>query len=444
VAAPLPPGPKGHFLSGNLPEFGQDALGFLERCAREYGDVFALRLGPRRIVLLNHPDYIEEVLVTSSRNFTKHFAKRYNSLVLGNGLLSSEGDFWLRQRRMAQPAFNRGSIAPYAPVMVAYTERMLETWREGETRDLHVEMMQLALGIVAKTLFDADVAGDARDVGVALDTALESFLARLNSVFALPPRLPTPKNLRLWRAVRRLDEVIYGFIKQRRASGEDRGDLLSLLLHAHDEDDGSQMTDRQLRDEAMTLFLAGYETTALALSWTGYLLARHPEVDARLAAELQGLLGGRSPTVADYPRLKYTEKVITESMRLYPPAYVVGRQPINDFLVGGYRIPAGRTIWLSQWLVHHDPRFFDEPGKFNPDRWTETMVQRLPKYAYFPFGGGPRICIGNSFAMMEMILVLATVGQKFRFTLAPGEVVRPRPSFTLRPDHGVKVVLSRR
>jgi cytochrome P450 len=395
-------------------------------------------------MLVSHPDAIEDVLVTKARNFTKHFALRMNSMILANGLLTSEGDFWLRQRRLIQPAFSRDRIAGYGAIMVAYAERMAGQWRDGEMRDVHAEMMRLTLEIVAKALFDADVGSEAFAVGESMEVALDAFLSRLFSLLPLPRWVPTPRNVRLKRAVRRLDEIIYGLIEQRRKSGEDRGDLLSRLLLARDEDDGSRMTDKQLRDELMTLFLAGHETTAIAMSWTWYLLAQHPEVEAKLVAELQSVLGGRSPTVADLPRLRYAELVMTESMRVFPPVYTIGREPIEDCEVGGYRIPAGTCLLMSQWVMHRRPSYFDEPLQFRPERWQDGLARRLPKYVYFPFGGGPRLCIGNSFALMEAVLLLAALAQRFHFELVPGQEIVPAPSITLRPRNGVRMVLRRR
>jgi cytochrome P450 len=395
-------------------------------------------------LLINHPDLIEDVLVGSSRFYTKHFALRLNPILLGKGLLTSEGGFWLRQRRLVQPAFQRSRIAAYGDVMVSYTQRMLSGWKDGETRDLHAEMMRLTLEIVAKTLFDADVANDAGDVGDALETSLFHFSAQFKSLIKLPMFIPTPGNLRLKQAVKRLDTIIYRFIEQRRASGQDRGDLLSMLLHARDEGDGGQMTDKQLRDEMMTLFLAGHETTAITLAWTFYLLAGHPEVENRLLEELRIVLGGRPPTVADLPRLRYTEWIVMESMRLYPPAYMIGREPIQTVRIGEYDVPSGTTVFMSQWVTHRDPRFFDDPDKFLPERWSSERSKEVPKYAYFPFGGGPRICVGSNFAMMEACLILAAVAQLWHFNLTPGHPVTPLPLMTLRPACGIKGTLTRR
>jgi cytochrome P450 len=419
-------------------------LGFVTRCARTHGDLVAFRLGPRRCVLANHPDLIEQVLVAQARLFIKHFALRINPILLGQGLLTSNGDFWLRQRRLAQPAFSRERVQSYGTVMVDYTERQIAAWRDGEERDIHADMMHLTLAIVAKVLFDADVASDAAEVGEALQVSLDHFSRQFRRLVKLPLFLPTPANLRLKRAVRRLNAIIHRFIEERRAAGVNRGDLLSMLLHARDEDDGSRMTDQQLRDEMMTLFLAGHETTAIAMAWTWYLLATNPEAEARLTRELAMVLGDRPPAVSDLPRMKYTEQVVLESMRLYPPAYMFGREPTQDVVLGGYLIPAGTTVFMAQWVTHRDPRFFDDPDQFMPERWAEERIKSLPKYAYFPFGGGPRICIGNTFAMMEACLILATIARKWRFSLKPGHRVEPQPLMTLRPAFGIKGTVQRR
>jgi cytochrome P450 len=436
-----PPGPKGHWLSGNLLEFRRDRLDFLTRCVREHGDIVKLRFAHRPIYLVSHPDLIEEVLVTHSKHFSKHFGLRMNPLVLGQGLLTSDGDFWRRQRRLIQPVFNRGRIMSYAPTMVAITERLIGTWKADETRDVHEEMMRLTLEIAAQTLFGAEVGSESHAVMDALAVLQNNFLERFNSLVPPPLWLPTRANLRMRRAIRQLDTLLYRIISQRRESKEDRGDLLSLLLRARDEDDGSGMTDRQVRDEAMTLFLAGHETTALSLSWAWYLLARDEGAQVKLTREVDEVLAGRLPMVADWPRLKYTEMVALEAMRLYPPAYVIGREATADCAIGGYFVPRKMTILMPQWCVQRDPRFFEAPDSFRPERWGEAKIQSLPKFAYFPFGGGPRLCIGNTFAMMEMVLVLATIARKFHFRMQPGATVTPLPTFTLRPVPGVPGVI---
>ena len=404
----------------------------------------ALRLGPKRAFVVNHPDLVEEVLVTHNKCYIKHFALRIAKTTLGNGLLTSEGDFWLRQRRLAQPAFHRERIAGYAATMVDFTERMLATWADGQARDAQDDMMRLTQEIVVKCLFSADVSGRSGEISGLMEESMRCFTARVNTLFKMPDYIPTPLNVRSKRVARRLNDLVYQIIADRRANGEDRGDLLSMLLHAHDEDDGSGMTDRQLRDEVMTLFMAGHETTANTLAWVFYLLANHPEAEAALHAELDDVLGGRALTVADLPRLKVADMVVTETLRVYPTVWIVGREAIEPTEVGGYPVPVGMTVYMSQWVLHRDPRFFDDPEAFRPLRWADGLAKRIPRYAYFPFGGGPRVCIGNTFAQMEAVLLLATIARRYRLKLAPNAVVTPLPTMTLRPERGVHVVLERR
>jgi cytochrome P450 len=437
----IPPGPRGHFLFGHTFRAIGDPLDFPTRCAREYGDLVRLRLGWMVVYLLSHPEHIELVLRGNHRNFRKDRGTRLLAGALGQGLLTSEGDTWRRQRQLAQPAFQLDQIQKYGAVMVAYTERMLQGWKAGEARDVHADMMRLTLDIVARTLFGTSVAGQAETVGRVLDVVM-TYYASVVSLFPWLQWLPTPGNRRYRRAKRDLDAVIYDTIARRRADGPGE-DLLSRLLSLRDEA-GQGMTDRQLRDEVVTLFLAGHETTALALSYSFYLLATHPEAEARLSAELSEVLHGRPPTSADVPRLRYTEWVAKESMRLYPPAPSIGREAINDCEIGGYHVPKGTQIGLMQWIVHRDPRWFDGPAAFKPERWDNDLAKRLPRGAYFPFGDGPRICIGNHFAMMETVLILATVLQRYRLELAPGYRLELFPSITLRPKHGVHVVVRER
>ena len=438
------PGPKGGYFSGSVTHFRRDQLGFYATCAREYGDVVETRMGPYRILLIYHPDAIEELLVTRSRDFVKSPGVRFLRPLLGDGLLLSEGDTWLRQRRLVQPAFHRQRVAGYGDVMSAFAERQVADWKNGDVIEVHGEMMALTQAIVGKTLFDADVSGDAHEVGQAARVLAEDFGARLASFRLMPYWLPTPRNLRSRRAVRRLDQIIHRIIAERRASGEDRGDLLSMLLHAQDGDDGSRMTARQVRDEAMTMFLAGHETTAVALSWTWYLLAQHPAAEACLADELRQVLGGRAPAVADLPRLKYAGMAVTESMRLYPPAYAIGRQAARATEIAGHAVASGDIFIAPAGVVHRDRRWFEEPEAFRPERWAGDLAQRLPRFAYFPFGGGPRQCIGNSFAQMEAVLILATIAQRFRLSLVPGQRITPTPYVTLRPEPGIRMLVARR
>ena len=440
-----PPGPPGHLLVGNLPEFGRDILGYLTGCARTYGDVVSLRLGAWPTLLVSRADLIEEVLAVRYASFRKHsFFFRHVTAIFGNGLLTSEGDFWLRQRRLAAPAFHRERVAAYGEVMVALTGRHLEGWTDGERRDVHREMMALTVQIAARTLFGAEVPQDVvGEVGRAFDVVVEEIAARFRRPFRIPDAVPTPGNLRYTRNVRRLDRLVYAMIAERRRTGADHGDLLSMLLRVQD-DDGTTMTPEQLRDEVITLFLAGHETTALTLSWTFYLLSRHPDACAALEAEADAVLAGRSPGAADLFRLPFTEAVVSEALRLYPPAYVLGREAAEDTEIGGFPAPRGTTVFMSPWVVHRDPRYFEDPEAFRPQRWLDGLAKRLPRCAYLPFGGGPRLCIGQSFAMMEAVLLLATVCQRFRLTLEPDQPITPFASITLRPEGGVWMRLARR
>ena len=440
----LPPGPKGHPILGVMREFNRDTLAFITRC-RDYGDVVRMRFLYVTAYFLFHPDDIEYVLSTNPKNFFKAMSLRSNFFhrLVGNGLLTSEGEIWKRQRRLAQPAFHRQRINSYAQVMVDFTERMMSTWREGEVRDIHRDMMRLTLEIVVRTLFNADVSRESDKVGRVLASIVQPFASQATIKWILDNRLPTPAHRRFHREAKQIDDIVYRFIAERRASGLDQGDLLSMLIQAHDED-GNQMTDKQLRDEVMTLFLAGHETTALTLSWIWYLLAQNPETEQKFHAELTEVLGGRMPTIEDLPRLKYVDMIAREAMRLYPPAYGLGREAIEDCEIGGYHVPRGTQVFMFQWATQRDGRFFDQPDRFYPERWTNDFIERLPKYAYFPFGGGPRFCIGNSFAMMEIVLVLATIGQRFRFGLVSDHSVSLLPAMSLRPKDGIKVVIERR
>jgi cytochrome P450 len=443
--APLvrPPGPRNRGIVGNFPLGSPDPLGLYTQWARQYGDIFYYRAFYRHIYFLNHPDLIEQVLVSDYRHFIKGEALRSNRRIFGNGLLTDEGGSWLRQRHLIQPAFHRDRIESYRSTMVAYAERMIAGWRDGEVRDIHQDMIRLGLEIVAKVLFDVEIKSERDRVETALNTIME---LGSGGRMLLPPllrMLPTPGNMHYRRAARQLDDIVYGLIRQRRSNSQDTDDLLSALLQAQDES-GGVMPDEQLRDEVMTLLLAGHETTAVSLSWAWYLLAQHPEMEKRLWSELREVLNGRSPTTQDLSKLHYTERVVKEVMRLYPPAWAIVRNSLKDCEIGGYRVPAGATLMMSQWVMHRDPRYFEQPERFNPDRWLDERVKGTPKFAYFPFGGGPRTCIGAALATMEVVLVLAAIAQKYQIRVASGCRVEPLPTITLRPRHGIKVVLTRR
>lgn len=426
----------------NLRAFEQDPLGFMERVAREYGDIARYRLGWMEFVQLSHPDLIEQVLVKQARQFIKSVTLRRGKILLGEGLLTSEGDLWLRQRRLMAPAFHRDRIAAYGREMVRYAEQTAGRWQAGEEREILAEMSHMTMAIVVRTLFGTELQAEVDEIGRAVDAAITEWMAM---VYRLPftDSWPLPSNLRFWKAIRRLEETIYELIPRRRESGEESWDLLSMLLKAHDED-GSAMTDKQLRDELVTLFGAGHETTAVTLTWIWYLLSTHPAVDEQLAAELGSVLGGRSPTVEDLPRLRFTEQVVLEAMRLYPAAWVTSREAVADVRVGDHLIRRGTTVMMPQWVLHRDPRFFPEPLRFDPDRWAGGVEKRLPTFAYFPFGGGPRVCIGRQFAHMEAILTLATIAQRYRLRLLDGHPVGLAPLITLRPKHGMRMRIEKR
>lgn len=441
----LPPGPKGKLIMGVMREFNRDTLGFVTRCRDDYGDVVRSRFLYVRAYFIYNPADIETLLSTNAKSYRKAQSLRspFSHRLVGNGLVTSEGDFWRRQRRLAQPAFHRQRISAYGDIMVHYTQRAIAKWQAGEQRDIAKDMTRLALEIVVKTLFNSDISNDADHVGAILSDIVKPFATQATLKWIADNRLPTPGHRRYFNAVSQIDKIVYRIIAERRASGSDEGDLLSMLLQAQDED-GSQMSDAQLRDEVMTLFVAGHETTALALAWSWYLLALYPQAERKFHAELDEVLNGRAPDVSDLPRLKYTEMIAKETMRLYPPAYAVGREAIEDTEIGGYRVPRRTQLFAFQWVTHRDPRFFERPDEFEPERWASVSIQRLPKYAYFPFGGGPRQCIGNYFAMMEIVLLLATIGQRFRFSLLKERPVEVLPVLSLRPKNGIKVRLEHR
>ena len=437
-----PPGPKPHFPIGNMPLASDDPLSKFLAWAREFGDIFYYRALWLHVYFLNDPDLIESVLIRNSQNFSKDRVVQNSRWFFGQGLLTNEGDSWLRQRRLLQPAFHRERVASYARVMTGYTEQMLESWKDGETRDIHQEMMQLTLRIAVRCLFGVEP-GEIGGISSAISVLMRNTTG-VRMIFPPAARyLPTPTMIAVRRAVRQLDEMVYRIIATRRAGNADSGDLLSTLIRVRDED-GTGMTDKQLRDEVLTFLLAGHETTALALSWTWLLLGQNAQVEKKLHEELRRVLNGRAPDFSDMQALSYTERVIRESMRLYPPAWSLARTAISDFELRGYKIPGGANIVMSPWIMHRQPRYFPDPEKFDPDRWLDPAMQKLPRFAYFPFGGGPRQCIGNSFAMMESTLVLATIAQRFRMRAVAGHPVVPVPSFTLRPKHGILMTLETR
>lgn len=444
----LPPGPKTKLPGGQLFAFRRDPLNFLMNLVRDYGDVAHFRVGPQSMFLLNHPDYIKDALVTKDGNFVKGRALERAKGLLGEGLLTSEGAHHRRQRRLAQPAFHRQRINAYGAAMTARAVELSARWQDGATLDIAREMNRLTLSIVGKTLFDAETEAEAAVVGDALTIAMEMF-----GTMAFLMLLPRPDLFakllpgvrRFERAKVQLDEIIYRLINEHRISGADRGDLLSMLLMSRDEEsDGQRMTDAQLRDEALTIFLAGHETTANWLTWTWYLLSQHPEAERRLQDELDAVLDGRLPTGEDVPQLPYTAMILAEAMRLYSPAWIIGRRALSTYEAGGYVMPPDSILVFSQYVMHHDERYYPDPFRFDPERWTPEARASRPQFAYFPFGGGSRRCIGEGFAQMEGVLLLAVLAGRWRMKLVPDHKVVMQPLFTLRAKYGMKMTLSRR
>lgn len=435
-------GPAGHWLAGNLGNFGRDPLGFLGRCAAEYGHVVRLRFFNRSVCLVNDPAVIEHVLATGARKFRKTLGYRtpFMRRLFGNGLLTSEGEHWTKQRRLAQPAFHRDRINTYARQVVEFAEKMVSGWRSGKSMELHAEVLKLTTLVVVKSLFNSEVPREIDNLSESSAVVMKRFSSLMSPSRMWMNLLPSRSSREFGQVMKRLDDFILRLVRERRASGEDKGDLLSMLLLARDED-GSGMSDQELRDELVTLMVAGLDTTALALSWAIHLLARHPEVQKKLETELREVLGTRCPTVDELKRLPFAEAVIKESLRLYPPAWIVGREALEDFEAGGVLIPKGTSVIMSQWLVHRDARWFPDADAFRPERWLDGSTAGIPKFAYFPFGGGPRICIGGAFAMMEATLALAVIKQRFAFEDIPEKVVRLWPAITLQPATGIWVRL---
>ncbi len=454
MAVKRPSGPQGNFLLGSINQFSEDEPAFLLKSVKQYGDLVYFRLAHMHTYLLGHPDLIREVLVTQSDKFEKApLDKQILGKFLGNGLLISDGEFHRRQRRLAQPAFHSKRIQNYAEVMVDYANQLMAGWNDETIVDVTEEMMQLTMLIVSKTLFDADDITGSADTAKIIDHAMNDFQAVSNRDyqrgFSLPSWIPTADNRLRNRAAADFNQVMDQIIAERRQTAvngqvADTGDLLSMLMLSVDED-GEFMDDKQLRDEVATLFAAGHETTSNALSWTWYLLAQHPEIEAKLHEELDSVLAGRQPTLADLPNLPYSLQIIKESMRLYPPAWILnGRLTLEDAEIGGYTIPKGSTVFISPYVMHHLPQQFDEPETFKPERFTPEFEKSLPKFAYMPFGGGARVCIGNAFAMMEAQLILAAIAQRFRLELATEEPVQYKAQITLTPANGLKMRLVER
>jgi cytochrome P450 len=439
------PTPPAHWLLGHSTAFSQDPLQFLADCTRQYGGLVPLRLGFSSACLVSDPRAIVEVL-RERTVFTKNTPGwRAIRTLVGKGLLGSDGDYWARQRQLTQPVFHQQRIVAYGDLMVKATEKLRQTWQDETRRDIHQDMMRLTLEIVMQSLLSVDIEGEAAQaIAHALDLSMQWFSQQQKRGFLLPTQLPLPLTRRYFAAIKVMDGLIYQLIQERRTGQTDTGDLLAMLLQVKDETDGSQMSDRQLRDELATLVLAGHETTANALAWTWLLLAQNPSVEAQLHGELDRVLQGRLPTLADIPQLPITQTILKESMRLYPPVVLIARSASQAYGLQGYQIPKDCVMLISPWVMQRDEHYFPEPLAFRPERWQNDLEKQLPKGVYFPFGEGPRICIGKGFAQMEAILILATLAQQFQLCLAPGATVEALPSITLRPKHGMSMILHRR
>jgi len=440
----LPPGPKTKIPLGHLFSYRRNSIEFLKKMAKEYGDIVHFKFGPIRIVLLNHPDFIKEVLTTHHQNFVKGRPLEMAKELLGEGLLTSEGEFHKRHSRMIQPAFHRNMIESYVPAVTKCISQMMKGWEDGMKTDMKDEMTHMSIAIAGKSLFNADIAEEAPEISNALDTATGLF-GRISFPFSeWLLKLPLPGNLRFYKAKERLDDTIRRMIEERRQNKMNNGDLLSLLLRSQDKNGNGGLSEQEIRDEAITLFLTAFDTTSTALTWTWYLLSQNPEAEAALHKELDNVLNGRSPVAEDIPNLKYCRMVFGESMRLYPPSYVIPRQAIEDFAIDKYIVPQGSIVLMSPYLVQRDPRFYADPEKFDPCEWDKHTHGLNSKYEYFPFSRGPRSCIGEPFAWMLGTLAIASIAQSWQLKLVPGHPVELLPLINLRPRHGMMMTLHRR
>lgn len=439
-----PLGPKGNLLKGVLKEFQSDPLGYLIKMEKEYGEVVQFRLGPfLKVNLVSDPDLIKEILVTKQKSFLKSRDMRALKTIVGEGLLTSEKEYHLKQRRLIQPAFKKTHIQQYGQDMIDTTLNYIAKWKDGQERQIADDMMNITLGIISKTMFSMDFEEGVSKIGEPIEKVMKLAVKRMRSILPLPLWIPTKENLIYKKAVKELDQVLYNIINNRRGRTQ-KEDLLGILMEAKDEQDGLKMGNMQLRDELMTIFLAGHETTANALSWTLYLLSQNPEAEKKLHEELDSVLGNDIPIPQHFSQLTYTQNIIWESLRLFPPAYVIGRQVNQDINIGDYHFKKGEMVLISQYVMHRKTEFFNQPNTFIPERYENNFIKTIPTYAYFPFGGGPRVCIGNHFAIMELVLALACIAQQYKLELIPGHNVKPQPLITLRPKYGLRMLIKKR
>ncbi|MDZ4763259.1 MAG: cytochrome P450 [Chloroflexota bacterium] len=436
----VPPSPKGRFLVGSATDFANDALDFMLR-VRQYGDIASIKFGPFRIYVLNHPDLIHQVLVTDAAKIRKSsLLKRAAGPAANQGLVTSEGDLWKRQRKLMQPAFHSKSIRAYAESAVDYTLRFIVDWQPGQVYPIEQVMSNLTMHIIVKELFGVDMGPEAKEAGDLVLKLLSLTNDRISQPVPIPDWVPTPGNRAFFGAVDKLSVLIQGYIDQRRQSGVETNDLLSMLLAARDADNGATMDDNQVRHELLTMFGAGYDTTAVALMWAWYLIAANPDVEATFHEEIDTVLNGRLPTFDDLSKLVYTEQILKETMRLYPPAFMMSRQLAEEVQIGGYTFKPGSVFFVNIYGVQRDARFFPDPDHFDPERFSAENEKNIPKYAYLAFGGGARICIGSALALMNAKLILATLGSRYTLSVAPGQIVEPKQVFALHERYGMKMV----
>ena len=436
-----PPGPKGIPIFGSAIPFFKDILGFLKNAARKYGDIVYFQLGNRKIFMLNHPDDIQDVLITYNDNFLKSRALQRAKLIIGEGLLTSEREAHLRNRRIIQPIFHNRVIPEFAKTMVSFTEEFINDWKENSVIDVHRKMMEITQQIVVKTLFGSELENSSKLID-SLSYILNQFPRFLFPFSEYLDKIPVPSNIKCNEALKTIDDSLYNIIEERRSKVNNSYDLLSLLIQqTEDTEDNNAFSEKQVRDEMITFYIAGQETTSNALCWTWYLISQNKEVENKIAKEIENVLGNRLPTYRDLDSLTYIRSTVKESLRMFPPAWVVTRRVVNDYEVGEYKIPAGADIYMSQYVVHYDERFYQQPEIFNPDRWNSLEDKEFHRFAFFPFGGGIRRCIGEPFAMMEAVLLIATIASKWKLKLAPNFKVEPKPLITLRPKYGLKMVL---
>lgn len=433
------PSPEHHWLLGNMPEFNADTLSFIEHAA-SLGDLVRIKFGPFWLYFVNHPDTIHEILVTKAKYFHKSRRLKWAlGGIIGENVFTSDGDYWKQQRKLMQPSFHYHHISAYADTMVEYAQQAIESWQENDELDIDEIMTATAMNVITKTMFGGEVGSEAHRIGELLTELFVHADVRNGVLLGYPLWLPTESNRRLKEVVSEIRNFLRNFIDKRRKSGEDTGDLLSMLLMAQDEA-GLGMTDEQVMNEAVTIFGAGHETTAYTLTWAWYALSQNSEVEAKLHEELDTVLNGRPPALEDLKQLTYTDKVIKETLRLYPTAFAITRQIAETVKIGDYKFPKNNVLMIAPWTLGRDSRWFPNPLEFNPDRWTSEFEAEMPKYAYIPFGAGPRVCIGNQFALMEAKLILATIAQQFSLSLKPNFQTKPHRAFTLRPDNGMKMI----